>query len=211
MQSKRAQASLPFDWLMAALATLLMCGVLTDGWAHAHGFVDQDFKTPWHAVLYGSMAVNGLVLLATGIVGLRRGYSFVNALPPGYWMSAIGVLVFVLGGGFDFWWHTKFGIETGIVLLISPPHLILALAGAMVMSGPIQSIAVRYGSATGGWKTLGPAILSTWALITIVGFFLAYAQPIEDGFTPLTMHQSTGDNVYPMLYSANPDGSLTRI
>jgi hypothetical protein len=211
MHSKRAESSLPFDWLMAILAALLMCGVLLDGWAHSHGFVDQSFITPWHAVLYGSMAVNGLVLLVAGIAGLRRGYTFVNALPPGYWMSAIGVLVFVLAGGFDFWWHTKFGIESGIVLLISPPHLILALAGAMVMSGPIQSIAVRYGPDTSGWKILGPAVISTWALITIVGFFLAYAQPIEDGFTPLTMHPSTSDAVYPMLYSSNLDGSLTRI
>lgn len=195
---------------MGVLAVLLMGGLLIDGWAHTHGEVDQSFLTPWHALLYGSVAVNGLVLLGAGIVGLRKGYSFRNALPPGYWPAALGVVIFVLGGGFDAWWHTRFGIENGVVLLVSPPHLILALAAAMIMSGPLQSIAAQYGPQSGGWRIVGPAILSTWSLVTLIGFFLGYAQPIEDGASALTLQPSAGV-VYPMLYVADPNGSLTRI
>jgi len=54
-------------------------------------------------------------------------------------------------------------------------------------------------------------VLSTWALMTLVGFFLAYAQPIEDGFTPSTIGPSTGDAVYPMLYIADAKGTLIRV
>jgi hypothetical protein len=157
------------------------------------------------------MGVNGLVLLGAGIAGLRNKYSLRNGLPPGYWSAAIGVLIFVVGGGFDAWWHTRFGIESGIVLLVSPPHLILALAAALIFSGPLFSIGSQYGRDAAGWKRIGPAVLSTWALVTLVGFFLGYAQPIEDGFTPQTIRPSTGEAVYPMLYVADARGTLTRI
>lgn len=207
----RARSSFAFDWTMGVLAVLLMCGLLLDGWAHSHGEVDQSFLTPWHALLYASMGVNGLVLLGAGIVGLRNKYSLRNALPPGYWSAAIGVILFVVGGGFDAWWHTRFGIESGIVLLISPPHLILALSAALIFSGPLFSIGSQYGRDVGGWKRIGPAVLSTWALMTLIGFFLGYAQPIEDGFTPQTIRPGTGDAVYPMLYVARAGGALTRI
>ncbi len=207
----RAKSTVWFDWLMGVLAALLMCGLLVDGWAHSHGEVDQSFLTPWHALLYGAVAVNGLVLLVAGIIGLRKGFSFRDALPPGYWVSAIGVALFLTAGGFDAWWHTKFGIESGIVLLISPPHLILGLAAAMIMSGPLQSIAAQYSPEQGGWKILGPAILSTWALLTLIGFFLAYAQPVEDGISALTLQPSNGSAVYPMVYVAAANGSLIRI
>lgn len=211
MQQNRARSSVGFDWLMAALAFLMICGPLIDGWAHAHGEVDQSFLTPWHAVLYGAMAINGLVLLAAGIVGLRRGYSFRNALPPGYWVSALGVVLFVVGGGFDAWWHTMFGIETGIALLISPSHLVLAVAGGMIITGPLLSIAAQYGRDASGWTIVGPAIISAWALLVNLSFFLAYAQPIEDGFTPLTMRPGTSDNVYPSLYRVERSGAMTRL
>jgi hypothetical protein len=206
-----AKASVAFDWLMGVLAAMLMAGLLIDGWAHSHGEVDQSFLTPWHALLYGSVAVNGLVLLAAGVVGLRKGFSFRNALPKGYWTAAAGVVLFILGGGFDAWWHTRFGIESGIVLLVSPPHLILALAAAMIMSGPLQSIAGQYSAERGGWKITGPAILSTWAILTLIGFFLAYAQPVEDGLTALTLQPSTGSDVYPMVYVAGANGVLSRV
>ncbi|MGB8965718.1 MAG: hypothetical protein WCB99_08770 [Candidatus Cybelea sp.] len=209
--SARARSSFAFDWTMAVLGVLLMGGLLLDGWAHSHGEVDQSFLTPWHALLYGAMALNGLALLGAGIAGLRKGYPVHNALPPGYWSAAIGVLSFVIGGGFDAWWHTRFGIESGVVLLVSPPHLILALSAALIFSGPLFSIGSQYGRDAGGWKRIGPAVLSTWALMTLVGFFLAYAQPIEDGFTPQTIRPSTGDAVYPMLYIADARGTLTRI
>jgi hypothetical protein len=207
----RARSSLLFDWIMGFLSVLLMGGLLLDGWAHSHGEVDQSFVTPWHALLYASMGVNGLVLLGAGIAGLRKGYRFRDALPPGYWGAAIGVVIFVVGGGFDAWWHTRFGIENGIVLLVSPPHLILALAAALIFSGPLFSIGAQYGREAGGWKRIGPAVLSTWALVTLVGFFLAYAQPIEDGFTAAAIGPSAGDAVYPMAYITDAKGTLTRI
>jgi len=85
-------SSLTFDWIMAALGVLLMAGVIQDGWAHAHGLVDQSFVTPWHAIMYSCMLINGIVLGVMGVRNLLRGYTFRRGLPFGYWTSLIGVM-----------------------------------------------------------------------------------------------------------------------
>jgi hypothetical protein len=35
---------------MSLLSAWLVGGLFPDGWAHAHGRVDQSFFTPWHTV-----------------------------------------------------------------------------------------------------------------------------------------------------------------
>jgi len=165
---------------MAVLALVLMAGVIQDGWAHGHGLVDQSFLTPWHAILYSTMVLIGIVLGAIAIRNVARKYPVRYALPIGYWTSLIGVILFALGGIFDLWWHTRYGIEADINALISPSHIWLALSGALVFSGPLVSIAARFGPRIGGWRITGPAILAATATLTLIGFFTQYAQPIGD-------------------------------
>jgi hypothetical protein len=199
-------ASLAFDWIMGVLALVLMGGVIQDGWAHGHGLVDQSFLTPWHAVLYGTMVLNGIVLGAMAVRNVTRGYPVPCALPFGYWVSLAGVILFALGGAFDLWWHTRYGIEADINALISPSHIWLALAGALVFSGPLISVAARYGPRSGGWKITGPAILSATALLTLIGFFTQYAQPIGDNEESLVLSRhdpQTGG----ALYAVRGDGT----
>ncbi len=191
---------------MGVLALVLMAGVIQDGWAHGHGLVDQSFLTPWHAILYGTMALNGIVLGALAVRNVARGYRWRYALPFGYWTSLIGVILFATGGAFDFAWHSLYGIETDINALISPSHVWLALAGALVFSGPLISITARYGSQSQGWRITGPVILSAAALLTLIGFFTQYAQPIGDNEMSLVIgrHEpQTGG----ALYSVRGDGT----
>ena len=205
--SEYPASSLPFDWLMAVLAVLLMGGVIQDGWAHGHGLVDQSFLTPWHAIMYGCMALSGIVLGITGVRNLKRGYSFRRGLPFGYWTAAIGVLLFITGGVFDSIWHTLFGIETDINGLISVSHLWLALGGALVFAGPLLSIAHRYDARSGGWKIAGPAILSVLATITLLGFFTQYAQPIGDTNVEQILAPEPAGASGGQLYSVRADGT----
>jgi len=200
-------SSLTFDWIMAVLAALLMAGVMQDGWAHAHGLVDQSFFTPWHAIMYSCMAINGIVLGIMGLRNLKRGYPFRRVLPFGYWTSLIGVIVFATGGVFDLFWHTLYGIETDITGLISISHLWLALGGALVFAGPIRSIAHRYDETAGGWKIAGPVALCTVALLTLLGFFTQYASPFGDTTTESVMAPNHGGTTGGELYSVRTDGS----
>lgn len=199
-------ASLTFDWIMGVLAVILMGGVVQDGWAHSHGLVDQSFLTPWHAILYGTMALNGIVLGTIAVRNAIQGYPLRYALPFGYWTSLAGVILFAIGGAFDLWWHTRYGIEIDINALISPSHIWLALGGALIFCGPLRSIAARYGPQSVGWKITGPAVLSALALLALLGFFTQYAQPIGDNEESIVIgyHEpQTGG----ALYSVRSDGT----
>lgn len=200
-------SSLTFDWVMAVLAALLMAGVIQDGWAHQHGLVDQSFFTPWHAIMYSCMAINGVVLGAIGLRNLRRGYSFRRGLPYGYWTSLLGVIVFATGGLFDLFWHTLYGIETDITGLISISHLWLAMGGALVFVGPLRSIAHRYGPREGGWKIAGPLVLCSAAMMTLFGFFTQYASLWADNTTETIMAPNRTGTTGGELYAIRTGGS----
>ena len=205
-------SSVGFDWTMAVLTVVLMGGVIQDGWAHAHGMVDQSFLTPWHAVLYSMMLINGIVLGSLAVRNRLSGYSVRRALPYGYTLALIGVVLFALAGLFDLWWHTLFGIENGITGLISPSHLVLALSGMLVFSGPIRSIARQYGRDTKGWRLVGPAALGLLASLTMLGFFTGYAQPIEDGITMKTISLDPTGAIVAGLYATQGTGAtVTRL
>jgi hypothetical protein len=206
-QTDWPSSSVAFDWTMGGLSVLLVCGVIQDGWAHAHGKVDQSFLTPWHAILYSAMAVNGFVLGGVAIRNRSRGYGVRRALPYGYWLALIGVVLFALGGGFDLLWHTVFGIETDINGLLSPSHLLLAFSAVLVFTGPLRSLASQYDRSTSGWRRLGPAVLSLASILTLIAFFTAYAQPIEDGFTTATIKPDASGPVVAALYATDGTGA----
>lgn len=199
---------------MGLLSALLMAGIIQDGWAHNHGKVDQSFITPWHFILYGTMALNGIVLLICGLANLKPRLadrqSFWPAvrasIPYGYWSSAIGVILFIVAGGLDFAWHTLFGVEVSLSALVSPTHLALALAAALVFSGPIRSVAHRYGPESGGWRRVGPVVPALAATMTLVGFFTQYAQPIGDDGIAAVVAKSNDAPVVNGLYAMQADG-----
>lgn len=205
--SSAPASSLRFDWLMAVLAALIMAGVIQDGWAHDHGLVDQSFFTPWHAILYSCMALSGIALLIAGLRNLARGYSFRNGLPYGYWTSVIGVALFATGGVFDLVWHSLYGIETDITGLISVSHLWLALGGALVFAGPLRSIAHRYGAGDGGWRIMGPVVLCSAALLTLLGFFTQYASLASDNTSEQIMAANPAGITGGELYAIRTNGA----
>ena len=135
----QAIGGLTFDWLMVGLSTIFLSGLYLDGWAHNHGKVDQSFFTPWHAFFYAGFALTALVLLATGAVNWRRGYTRRAALPAGYGLALLGSAVFAAGGVGDLIWHTLFGIEEDFEALVSPTHLMLGVGLALIVSAPLRA------------------------------------------------------------------------
>jgi hypothetical protein len=138
--------------------------------------VDTTFFTPWHAVLYSAYLVNAIVLVSVLLINRSRGYSWLKALPDGYGLSLLGVPLFLLAGGGDLLWHTLFGIEEGIDPLLSPTHLLLALGGLLIVSGPLRACWQR-ASQKHSWSTLLPAVLTLGVLLGIFSFFTSFAHP----------------------------------
>src|SRR3954463_6650121 len=100
--------SLRFDWLMGFMGFIFVAGLYVDGWAHAHGRVDNTFFTPWHAMLYSGYFINAVLLVGTLFINHARGLAWQKALPTGYELSLVGVPFFAAGGVGDLIWHTLF-------------------------------------------------------------------------------------------------------
>lgn len=177
-REREATASTAYNWVAAALAILLTGGLYLDGWAHNHGKVDNTFFTPWHAILYGSMALTTVFLVGTMGRMRREGYALPDVLPRGYWLSALGVILFGVGGVADLIWHTLFGFEANIEALLSPTHLILATSGFLVVSGPLRAMAARSTWRPHAWSDMGPAILASTAVLALLSFFTEFAHPL---------------------------------
>jgi hypothetical protein len=81
-----------------------------------HRTIGRDsFLSPPHVPMYAGVLVNGLVS-AWAILWRRQRHG----APGGFILSGAGVLLAVLGAGFDEWWHVHVGKD---VNLWSPPHL----------------------------------------------------------------------------------------
>lgn len=169
---------LGYDWLMAGVGLVFAGGLYLDGWAHNHGRVDDSFFTPWHAFLYGAYGVVALLLVGTLLFNKRQGTSWQAALPAGYQLSLLGVLVFALGGVGDMIWHEVFGIEESFDALFSPTHLALGIGMGLVVTGPLRAAWLRPGARL-TWRMAGPMLLSLLALISTLTFFTFYSHPLS--------------------------------
>ena len=168
-----------FDGLMALLSAWLVAGIVLDNWAHHHQAVVgklETFFTPWHAVLYsGSLAV-ATPLVAALLRNGRRSQPWTRALPAGYGLSLLGVLVFAVGGLADMVWHTLWGIEVGLDAAYSPPHLILGAGWILIVSGPLRAAWAR--EPGGRWLSQLPMVISLTFTLSIVSFYIGFSQPL---------------------------------
>jgi hypothetical protein len=162
-----------FDYGVVLLCGWFLFGLFLDGWAHNHGFVDDTFFTPWHAVLYSGYGAVGLLLVGTHFRNVSRGAAWGRALPPGYMLSLAGVLLFGAAGAFDFAWHELFGFEANMEALLSPAHLLLAVGAFLFLTGPLRAYWLRRTETN--WRAMLPFVLALAFVASLLTFFLQYA------------------------------------
>ncbi|HXH27106.1 MAG TPA: hypothetical protein VNG90_04360 [Candidatus Acidoferrum sp.] len=167
-----------YHWVAALLGLLLVVGAYTDGWAHHHLAHLETFFTPWHAVLYGSFALNGLFYAGTAFLSYRKSRIVSKALlPHGYFLSLIGVVIFTVGGVTDMIWHILFGIEANIDALYSPTHLVLAGGAFLIVTGPLR--AAFYGvSQNNTLLQKLPMVVSLAMTLSILTFMTQLSHPL---------------------------------
>ena len=179
--STTATARDRLDIAVTALSALMVLGVALDARAHAVGnisFAEEGFFTPEHVFFYSAfLGIAATLGLAT--VGRRRaGANWVDAVPTGYGVGVLGVVLFGFGGFGDFLWHSTFGFEQGVEALTSPTHLLLATGGVLFLSSPLRSAWRRAEPPTG--LALLPALLSAGLAFAIVGLFSAIVNPLTN-------------------------------
>jgi hypothetical protein len=183
MLEQQATGGSGYDWTVVLFSFWFVGGLLLDGWAHNHIPELESFFTPWHAVLYtGFLAVAGF-LVATLVRNHAKGYPWRYAMPPGYELAIVGVLIFMAGGVGDMIWHEIFGIEMGVEALLSPTHLILALGMTWIISGPFRAGWRRHTDQNipaPGWIALLPQLLSLTFMWSAWSFLTQFVHPLVD-------------------------------
>lgn len=177
-----------FDGAMSIAVIFFVIGLFIDGWAHNQGRADESFFTPYHALMYGSYMILGALLVSRHFLNISRGYGFFQSLPRGYQIALVGVLSFGVAGLADMGWHLAFGIEENFEALLSPTHLALAGGYLTIILGVLlvhwqQPLNQR------GWAQLWPVVLVSTGLLSIMTFFLQYANYLQGpeflvGFRP---------------------------
>src|SRR5215831_13875825 len=159
---KARLAQVRFEWAMVGLSATVAAGAHVDSWAHGHVAATlETFFTPWHALLYASIAATTGFLVFTAVRTGAQPWDWGRALPDGYALSLLGCVLFGIAGVLDMTWHLTFGIERGFQALISPTHLGLMLSAGLIVSGPLRSAWRRPGRAISG-----PAIASATLTLT---------------------------------------------
>jgi len=193
------EPSLPAGGLAFDLAATLVCGWLLggaylDAWAHTHVPNLETFFTPWHAVLYAGFLAVAVFHVSAWALAVRRGRSWRRALPAGYGLSVAAVGLFALAGVGDLCWHLAFGVEQNMDAALSPTHLLLACAIALLVSGPLRAAWHRPGRrvAPAAWLPLLASLTYALSLATLV---TQYAHPYvvvlaAQGTTPADPNQA---------------------
>lgn len=163
-----------YDALIAILCAIFQGGAYLDLWAHVHRPELETFFTPWHAVLYSGFFAVATATVAPLLVRRPPGVSWSHALPAGYDLSLVGVLIFFLGGVLDMLWHTVLGIEVDVETLLSPSHLVLAVGSTLMLTGPLRAAWRRAGQTSASW----PAVLSLTYLLSAFSFWTQYAHQL---------------------------------
>jgi hypothetical protein len=124
---------------VTGVSAWLLGGLYLDGWAHRHLHNLESFFTPWHGVLYSGLLASAVFLIGAALRLRTPETPWWRSLPTGYGLSLAGVAVFVAGGIGDLLWHTLLGVEADLEALLSPTHLILAIGGVLIGSGPLRA------------------------------------------------------------------------
>lgn len=127
-----------YDWLMTVASLWVSGGIMIDAYHHFHEDVETFFE-PAHALLYAGLLAAYVFTAIAIYANRRRGFTWRNALPPGYEATVAGLIVFLLGGISDMIKHTMLGFEQGFDALVSPTHLLIGAGMFLVIVGPIAS------------------------------------------------------------------------
>jgi hypothetical protein len=150
----------------------------------------ETFFTPPHSVIYsgvalaiGSVVVGGII--HTTKISQQKNISskknifrlLIVSLPLSIKLAAIGCILQLTAGPFDFWWHNQFGFDG----LLSPPHSVLATGMLMTALGALIGIYYHYRSQNN--NSTSSSIFSKLSLIVAFAVFLLVGVGIVLMFT----------------------------
>jgi hypothetical protein len=182
------------EWRDDLITMLLACWPITamffDGLGHNNRTGQESFFSISHLFVYSGATVTALWVtwvvvkaqLAAGVEVKKLMIDFA-AIPVGYGVAIIGLIVLTLAGPADLIWHEIYGFEVGVDAIYSPPHLALFFGVLLVTSTGIRSMWAKPDIAP-DLKTFAPVILSAALFIGVSGFITMYLSAFMTNVTP---------------------------
>jgi hypothetical protein len=142
-------------------------------------YLDGPVLTLWHVVLV-------VVLLATAGWILtrdqRRGAWSLRAVPAGYRVALVGLMLATVAVAGDAAWHGMFGAERGLARLVSPFHLVLFAGACLLLSSTLRAAWSGPSPArVPGLRGFGPVVLPATLLVATTAWFFQDAAPVAAG------------------------------
>ena len=176
LESSRGLLSTHERAIGVLFALWMVVGLFLDGWAHDKN-EPESFFTPWHGVLYSGFLAATLAALAVARRHRRPDARLLDTLPRGHGLTLAGLAVFGVGAFGDLVWHETLWVEVGVEALLSPTHLLLLVAGLVVLSAPLRAAWQDTSGAPASLRDFWPVVLSLALLASLSGFFLLYLSP----------------------------------
>jgi hypothetical protein len=101
-----------------------------------------------------------------------RGERWQQTLALPYRIAILAAPGFAMAGVADLWWHTTYGFESGIELLLSPPHLALATCMVCICIAPARTDDPERSAIA-----RIPALLSVICAWSVASFILQFNHP----------------------------------
>ena len=151
----------------------------------------ETFFTPPHSVIYSGVAlaigsvIGGIIQAAFKIQQQKKNIMWFvllpSSLPLSLKLAAIGCILQLTAGPFDFLWHTQFGFDG----LLSPPHSVLAVGMLTTALGALVGIYSHYSNHSSRKinNTSSSSLFSKLSLIVGFAVFLMVAVGIILMFT----------------------------
>lgn len=137
-----AESVFRFHYLMAGLIILIQIGGAVDARSHVFfGSETESFFTPSHYLFYAGWLAALVSIVTYVTLQIRKGADVADWLPPRYMLAGLGAVLFGMSGVFDAIWHTLFGFELNLEILLSPAHLVLFFAAGLLYFS-VQSHAI---------------------------------------------------------------------
>lgn len=178
LKTRQVASTTRYDWVMLFLSTWIIVGFYSDAFAHAHKAVDSFF-TPWHGTIYSGLTAVIFFDAITLVGNHLKGYSWRKAIPTGYGLSFAGAAFFAVGGVGDFIWHSLFGIEFNMDAALSPTHLTIMAASALVFIGPVCALWQRTKIRHLTWAAGFPVVFSIAYVLFLVNLVTSFLNPFE--------------------------------
>jgi hypothetical protein len=158
----------------------------------------ETFFTPPHSVIYSGVAlaigsvIGGIIQAAFKIQQQKKNVRWLvllpsSSLPFSLKLAAIGCILQLTAGPFDFLWHTQFGFDG----LLSPPHSVLAIGMLTTALGALigiyshcsnhSSSKINNASSSSLFSKLSLIVGFAVFLMVAVGMVLMFTLPFSKG------------------------------